>query len=228
MKTPSEIGPPPSLASVPHTNISSKTWRSPPRTATPPTWRSLDAENSTPRAKSRNTTPNCASVSTCTSSFTSPNPPGPQMLPASKYPVITGCPMEAKITPPMAAHTIITTRSEINCKSCCSSIDPFLGLLITNSLSSASIRRATSSGSLSLLLDMPNALSICEAVSSNEARMDSTSFFFLGLVAFGLTSPFARNASAGTGGGGRAPLKRSCVTRATVSSTPFLSFTVSL
>jgi hypothetical protein len=47
------------------------------------------------------------------------NPPGPMIDPASKYPVITGCPAQAKAIPPQVADTMTTTRSDISLKSSC-------------------------------------------------------------------------------------------------------------
>mmetsp|Transcript_22266 Transcript_22266/g.48942 ORF Transcript_22266/g.48942 Transcript_22266/m.48942 type:complete len:293 (+) Transcript_22266:1307-2185(+) len=217
MKTPSCTAPPASFASVPHTNISSRACNRPPMMATPNTCRSLATENSTPSEKSMKTIPNCASVSTCTSSLISAKPPGPHRLPARRYPVITGCPKEAKMTPPMAAHTIITTRSEMKRKSCCNSMFPFFGLDMTNSLSSASMSRATSSCSYSEFLLIPSALSICVAVSSMLARIDSA------LVGF-----FAVSFPVPAGGGDVREARLSCVTRATVSSTAFSVCNVSL
>jgi hypothetical protein len=45
------------------------------------------------------------------------NPPGPMIDPARRYPTMTGCPRQEKTMPPIAAKTIMTTKSDINLKS---------------------------------------------------------------------------------------------------------------
>mmetsp|Transcript_41184 Transcript_41184/g.131807 ORF Transcript_41184/g.131807 Transcript_41184/m.131807 type:complete len:283 (-) Transcript_41184:377-1225(-) len=143
--TPSAIGAPLHVAIVPPRAMKSRIWMAPPPMAAPLTLRSLARENSMPRVKSMSITPSCARVSTCTRPLTRPRPPGPMAAPARRYPVITGCPSAPQVHPPTAAPKIIPMMSFRKTLSCCSSMDPPLGLDITNSLSFWSTSRSTAS-----------------------------------------------------------------------------------
>ena len=113
--------------------------------------------------------PNCANVSTCTSSTTRPNPPGPTKEPAMRYPVIKGWPSNVNTIAPAADATRMITKSLIRRRSCCNSIVPDLGLEMTNSLSRESTKRSTSpSDSLP-----PSARSMSFAVDSRRSKIDS-------------------------------------------------------
>mmetsp|Transcript_16111 Transcript_16111/g.43926 ORF Transcript_16111/g.43926 Transcript_16111/m.43926 type:complete len:366 (-) Transcript_16111:572-1669(-) len=62
----------------------------PPSTATFHTERSFASESSMPSPNSSSRAPSCASVSTCTSSWTSCRPPGPATAPATSTPFMVG------------------------------------------------------------------------------------------------------------------------------------------
>mmetsp|Transcript_2024 Transcript_2024/g.7897 ORF Transcript_2024/g.7897 Transcript_2024/m.7897 type:complete len:200 (-) Transcript_2024:139-738(-) len=157
-KTPSLVPAPVTSLATPHNNIVNDICVHPPQTATPRIWRSFDALNSSPRPNKRNMTPNCAKVSTCTNSTISPRPPGPISEPASKYPVMTGCPSKQNNVDPNAAEQNKITKSWISLRSCCNSIVPLFGFEITNSLSEESTSLSTSSASplpVRITLSMP-------------------------------------------------------------------------
>ena len=215
-KTPSLLGAPVKSEMTPHTSIMSAICMDPPNTATDCTCRSCAKENSTPSAKSRKMIPNCASVSTCTSSTTSPKPPGPTREPAMRYPVISGWPISVNTAAPAADATRMITRSLIRRRSCCNSIVPDLGLEMTNSLSLESTKRSTSS-SASL---PPSARSMSFAFDSRRSNSDSARRS-ASPVAFGRAPsppPPPRSKSVSTTSCATPPPVRE--TRTTVSSRP--------
>ena len=149
----------------------SPTWRTPPNRATFRTALSLAKLSSKPSVKSKNWTPSCEILCSCTISLANPNPPCPSSDPARKYPLMVGCPSAAISWPARAEVMISRLMSRISWGSSVSPIDPSLfGFESTYSLSCESMILSTSDSTEASLFR-------CSVPASPSPTSPTSSFF---------------------------------------------------